>query len=412
MKHFDASTPVVVLNAKLAALGIMRSLGKKGVRVFGVDSDPSLPAMRSRFCAGHLLLDLEREQPDVIVDRLVAFASELGAKPVLFWTSDETALLCARHAARLSASFRLPVNDPDVVDGLQNKAGMYGLAREHGIPVPHTEFPQCEDDVVRSLANMQFPIMVKAAVGSRLFARTGTKMQLAQNPEHLLWLYRRLEDPEAPNLMLQEAIPGGDDQVYIFNGYFDANSECLNPYTGHKLRQFPVHVGCASLGVCRTDERVSQLTQDFMRRLGYRGVLDIGYRLDPRDGEYKVLDVNPRIGQAFRIFVGADNDDVSRDMYLDLTGQPRQRSRPREGRRWVIEDYDIISSNDYRREGALTLGAWIGSFRGVQECAWWWWQDPVPFLVRMTEFIKVQIPRRLSAMRQMSTSKKQPPAAS
>jgi predicted ATP-grasp superfamily ATP-dependent carboligase len=140
---------------------------------------------------------------------------------------------------------------------------------------------------------------------------------------------------------------------------------------------------------------VAELTMRFMKAVGYKGVLDIGYRLDPRDGRYKVLDVNPRIGQAFRIFVGRDNEDVCRDLYLDLTGQPLQKSEPREGRRWLIEDFDIVSSWEYRGEGTLTLGGWLKSFRGLEECAWWWWRDPMPFLVTMATFLSWQLPRRL-----------------
>jgi predicted ATP-grasp superfamily ATP-dependent carboligase len=263
------------------------------------------------------------------------------------------------------------------------------------VPVPHTEFPQTEDDVRRLAEQVSYPILLKGIIGTRLLERTGRKMQFAHSPEELLRLYREMEDPEHPNIMLQEVIPGGDDQVYIFNGYFDRESECLNPYTGHKLRQYPVHRGCASLGICRTNEEVSRLTRSFMKALGYRGILDIGYRLDPRDGKYKVLDVNPRIGQAFRIFVGTRNEDVARDMYLDLTGQPRERSTPREGRRWVIEDFDFLAMYDYRREGKLTFRSWLGSFGDLEECAWWWWRDPLPFLLRMASFLSTQLPRRI-----------------
>lgn len=395
MKGFDTSIPVVVLNAKLGALGIMRSLGKKGVRVYAVDSDPSLPALRSRYCAGRLSLDLVAEEPSVIVRRLLDFGKELGGRAVLFWTSDETAVLCARHYDELATCYLMPRTDPDVVDRLQNKAGMYRLALEHGVPVPRTEFPRSEGEARNAAAQMLFPIMLKGIIGNRLFARTGKKMMLAHDLDELVRIYRMLEDPEEPNLMLQEAIPGGDDQVYIFNGYFDADSVCLNPFTGHKIRQYPVHVGCASLGICRTNEEVSRITQDFMKGVGYRGILDIGYRLDPRDGKYKVLDVNPRIGQAFRIFVGTENEDVCRDLYLDMTGQPRECSTPREGRRWVIEDYDLVSSNDYRKEGTLEFGEWIGSFRDVEECAWWWWRDPMPFYATMSAFLATQLPRRV-----------------
>lgn len=395
MKAFDASTPVVVLNARMGALGIMRSLGKKGVRVYGVDDDAGLPAMRSRFCAGKLLVDLRGDDPRPIVDRLLAFGRSLGGRAVLYWTSDETAVLCARHYAELSACYLMPENDPDTIDRLQDKAGMYHLAREHGVPVPHTDFPRCEEDVRRVAETTSYPIMVKAIIGSRLFARTGKKMEFAYNADMLLRLYREMEDPDQPNLMLQEVIPGGDDEVYIFNGYFDRNSECLSPYTGHKLRQYPIHVGCASLGINEWNEDVARITCDWMKAIGYHGILDIGYRLDPRDGRYKVLDVNPRIGQAFRIFVGTENEDVSRDLYLDLTGQPREKSTPREGRRWLIEDFDVVSSWWYHTEGTLTFREWVASFRDVEECAWWWWRDPVPFFSTMRSFVATQMPRRL-----------------
>ena len=47
-------------------------------------------------------------------------------------------------------------------------------------------------------------------------------------------------------------------------------------------------------------------TCDFMQAIGYHGILDIGYRRDQRDGSYKVLDVNPRIGCTFRLFAASE----------------------------------------------------------------------------------------------------------
>jgi predicted ATP-grasp superfamily ATP-dependent carboligase len=70
---------------------------------------------------------------------------------------------------------------------------------------------------------------------------------------------------------------------------------------------------------------------------------------------------------------------VVRALYLDLTGHEVPKTSPREGRRWLIEDMDIISSLHYRREGTLSIEEWIKSFRGVEEAAWFSWRDPVPF---------------------------------
>jgi predicted ATP-grasp superfamily ATP-dependent carboligase len=120
-----------------------------------------------------------------------------------------------------------------------------------------------------------------------------------------------------------------------------------------------------------------------MQAIGYQGILDIGFRYDPRDGLYKVLDANPRVGQAFRLFVAENDRDVVKSLYLDLTGQDQFSIAPREGRRWLIEDFDVISSLHYYQEGTLRPLQWLRSFKGVEEAAWFSWRDPLPFLVML-----------------------------
>jgi len=114
--------------------------------------------------------------------------------------------------------------------------------------------------------------------------------------------------------------------------------------------------------------------------VGYRGILDIGLRYDARDGLYKILDVNPRIGATFRLFVATNGMDVARALYLDMTEQPVPPSRSIEGRKWFVEDKDLISSLQYHRDGTLGFTQWARSFRGVEEAAYFAWDDPLPSL--------------------------------
>ncbi|MDP2736014.1 MAG: hypothetical protein Q8P12_07465 [bacterium] len=71
----------------------------------------------------------------------------------------------------------------------------------------------------------------------------------------------------------------------------------------------------------------------FAKAIGYRGVLDIGFRFDHRDGLHKLLDVNPRIGSLFRLFTSDNGMDVVRALYLDLTVQPVIAGQALGGRR-------------------------------------------------------------------------------
>jgi predicted ATP-grasp superfamily ATP-dependent carboligase len=117
-----------------------------------------------------------------------------------------------------------------------------------------------------------------------------------------------------------------------------------------------------------------------MREIGYRGVLDIGYRFDARDGLYKVLDINPRIGATFRLFVGEHEMDVARALYYDLTGRSVNPDHARDGRKWVAEDLDLVSTVCYLRERSLTLKQWWSSSSGIEECAYLAADDLFPIL--------------------------------
>jgi len=322
------------------------------------------------------------------LDRLSEIGRRLKRPAILIPTSDETAQFVVDHAEPLSRQFIFPRNSPEMIARLVSKRGMYELALELGVPTPVTLFPQNLEDLKAFLPKIAFPVMLKGIYGNRLQSRSQKKMVIVHTPEELIENYSAMEDPEMPNLMLQEYIPGDDDQIYIFNGYFDRQSRCLAGFTGHKIRQFPVHVGCASLGICRRNDNVAQTTIRFMQAIGYQGILDIGYRYDPRDGQYKVLDANPRVGQAFRLFVAENDMDVVKSLYLDLTGQDQFSIVPREGRRWLIEDFDLISSHHYFQEGTLGLRDWARSFKGVEEAAWFNWKDPLPFVKMVGYMLK------------------------
>jgi predicted ATP-grasp superfamily ATP-dependent carboligase len=182
------------------------------------------------------------------------------------------------------------------------------------------------------------------------------------------------------NVMLQEYVPGTPETVWMFNGYFDESSDCRVGFTGKKIRQSPPYTGATTLGVCLPNATVQETTERFMKSIGYRGILDIGYRFDERDGQYKLLDVNPRIGGTFRLFVGDNGLDVLRALHLDMTGADVPATHPQNGRRWIVEPLDVTSSIVYRRRGDIRLGSWLRSFRGVREGAWFALDDPLPFL--------------------------------
>jgi D-aspartate ligase len=381
----DTRTPVLVLSASPrdrrsphGGLGILRSLGRLGIPVYTVDSDPRGPASYSRYLRGRFVFDLATACPEATVDKLLEVGKRIGPRAVLVPTWDEMSMLVSDAYDVLSERFLLPHQPDGLARSLASKKEMYRLARQHSVPTAESTFPTCVEDVRAFAEVAAFPVMLKGIAGNRLRERTGRKMVIVDSPNELVRLYHEMEDPAAPNLMLQEYIPGGDDVVWMFNGYFNDDADCLVGLTGRKLRQTPVYTGATSLGICLRNDVVDQTTRRWMKELGYRGILDIGYRYDARDGQYKVLDVNPRIGGTFRLFVGRNGMDVARALYLDITGQPVPVTELIEGRKWM-DERDFGSCLQYRRDHRLTLRQWVISLKGIQETVHFAHDDVAPF---------------------------------
>lgn len=372
------STPVLVLNTgHHGGLGVARSLGSMGVPVHLVDAKRRDPASTSRYCRSHSQWDFDSATTEESIDFLLQSARRLGGRPLLLPTSDHTTLFLVANAERLKPEFLFPDQPEETVRALTNKASLFHLAKSHGIPTPETFFPQSKNDLADFLEAATFPLMLKAIDYGLLGPEVQPKSIVSDRSE-LLLQYDRMQGPHQPNLVIQEYIPGGEDSSWIFNGYFDQRSECLFGMTGKKIRQCPVFTGVASLAVCLRNDAVREMTLRWMKAIAYKGILDLGYRYDRRDGQYKVFDVNPRLGCTFRLFVGDNGMDVARAWYLDLTGQDVPSANVPEGRKWIVEDYDVVSALRHIRSGNLTLGNWLRSLRGVREAAVFSLKDPLP----------------------------------
>ena len=180
-------------------------------------------------------------------------------------------------------------------------------------------------------------------------------------------------------LMLQEYLPGGPGQDWFFHGYCSTAGRCQPAFTGVKDRSYPAYAGVTSLGRAVPNAELRDQVTGLLGAVGFRGIMDLDLRFDPRDGQYKLLDFNPRLGAQFRLFEDTAGVDVARAAYLDLTGQPIAGHAMVSGRRFLLENYDPLGAAGYWRAGELGLLSWASSLRGVDELGWFARDDLRPF---------------------------------
>lgn len=385
MKRISMPVPVVALKLfDHCGVGMMRSLGRLGVPVYGIDASPDNAAFSSRYCRGKYVWNIEGE-PEKTISFLHGVAQRLQERPILITNGDVISLFVADHASELQKSFLLRMPDGKLARALSHKWEMFRLAKEYGVPTAETLLPTSRQEVEECMGQglFKFPVLLKGADSALLEKKTGVRMVLAQTEREALEKYDVLADPERPNLMLQEYIPGDEDSFWLFHGYFNAESDCLIGLSGRKLRQCPAYTGMTSFGVLLKNPELENTAKRFLKAVGYQGIVSMDYRFDHRDGQYKMLDVNPRIGACFRLLQDRQGLDVLRAYYLDLIGHPLPQGEISEGRKWVVENNDLLCFNRYRKDGQITFGKWLRSFRGTKETAWFAWDDPIPFLLML-----------------------------
>jgi D-aspartate ligase len=401
--HFDTTIPALVLKMGYlplhhGGLGAIRSLGRVGVPVYGVHEDRFTPAAMSKYLQGRFLWVPEHTDAEELLDGMSTIAKRFESPPIVIPTDDISAIVLAEHADFLGRWFRFPRQDTGLARTLADKRQLYQLCWRLGVPCPQAVFQASWEEARDFARSTGFPVVAKIPqlwlVPKAARVKSST---IVPTLDDLADLYRRLGDQAASNLILQEHIPNGED--WFFHGYCDASSATLAGFTGIKVRSYPAYAGPTTLGRWVNNDELREQAEWLFKAVAYRGIMDLDYRLDLRDGRYKLLDFNPRVGAQFRLFEDDAGIDVVRAMHLDLTGRYVPRGRPMEGRAFMVETGDLLSTRGYRHASALTWPSWLRSLRGVRELAWFAGDDLLPLLAVCLRFALRAVERPLGVER-------------
>jgi predicted ATP-grasp superfamily ATP-dependent carboligase len=380
---FDTSVPALMLKIGNyvrghGAMGAIRSLGRVGVPVFAVTEDRWTPAAVSRYLTRRIVAPTTGlEGDDYLVEWIASIARSLGTRAVVIPTDDEAAVLVAEHAAALAPWLISPAVAPDLPRRLASKRGLRELCLEHSTSTPGAAFPTSFADIEAFAAGATFPVVAKVAdAGHRgELPELGASTPL-RSADELLTAAATWSNPGA--VMLQEYIPEEVADDWIFHGYFNARSECLVGFTGVKYRSWPPYFGATSYARVVANPELAAESIEFLRRVGYCGIVDMDWRLDRRDGRYRLLDCNPRVGAQFRLFESTAGIDVVRAQHLDLTGREVPNAPQVEGRGFFVENRDLPALLTYRRLRPKPDA--VPHEKGPIEAAWFAWDDPLPFV--------------------------------
>lgn len=401
------------------SLGVMRTLGRCGVPVYAI-TEPGLPPVAaSRYLTGRFVWRVTgREGPEALIPELLAAAERIGRPSVLVAIDDEAAVLAAEHRTELAGHFLIPDVAPGLPRRLASKPGLYELCRQHGIPAPATVTPGNLEEVAEFAATATFPVVIKNAdpwLRRRYPVVPGTTV--IGGPDELIGIVRNARDDGRarlngePDLILQEYLPVEHSQdwvVHVYRGGVGPGRSVL--LTGQKIRSWPPDAGVTACGYAMANPQIAAQAERLCAEIGYLGVGDLDWRFDLRDGQYKLVDFNPRPGNQFRLFETEGGVDVVRALHLDMSGRPVPQSREVYAKRLIVEHIDIPARLVYRlRELRAPRPAQDAADRpgtpedprraGRTEYAWLATDDPLPFVVMVPHALRSAVAQAGRALR-------------
>ncbi len=313
-------------------LAAVRSLGRHGVRVLAVDDKTSALGFRSRYAEPRLAPDPLDDEAGYVA-ALQAIAAETDDILPIFPTHDEHINAIARHTADLGERYRFPFASWDVLASVQSKRHQLDAAESIGFPIPRTFHPRSAEEAQAAGAELGFPLIVKPAANVD-FRRTH-KVQLFRC-ENATELARAYEEAAPFEPMVQELVPGGAEAMYTLGSYLSADGEALGLFSGRKVRQTHGFMGVARVAEAVWVDEVVEQGLALLRALSFHGISQVEMIRDPRDGRYKLIEVNPRLWQ-WHSLAAACGVDLPWIAYRDLIGErlPPVLSHA-SGKRWAI----------------------------------------------------------------------------
>lgn len=283
--------PAIVVSGSTHGLGVVRSLGRQGVPVDVVSFDRRDVATSSRFVRDVIRAPHPDDEAAFLAVLLDAADRRPGA--LLVPASDAALGLVARHKPRLEDAGLIVASDgEDVTETLLNKARTFALASSAGVPGPATFTPSDEEDVRRFCASAEFPAVLKPELSHVYRQLVGVKWTRLESTDDAVRAYAVARSLDL-EVVLQELIPGDELCGAVYNSYF-WDGEPLVEFTSRKIRNSPPDTGSPSVVVSEWIPEVAEQGRRLLQAAKFSGYSCTEFKRDPRDGEYKVMEVNAR----------------------------------------------------------------------------------------------------------------------
>lgn len=370
----------VITGGDFQGLGVLRTLAKKNIPIILLDHELCI-SRYSRY-KKKFYKSPDPSDSEIYVDFLIQMAKKEGIKGwVIYPNSDITVYALSRYKEALEEYYRIPTPSWDVIRHIYIKRKTYDIAQKNGIPVPKRYEKYSLEQLLDE--EIHFPVIIKPSVRDHFFPKFKKKAFRINDKKELIKTYKRVNRViDSEEILIQDLIPGGPKNLYSYCPFFK-NGRVITGVAGKRSRQHPMEFGHASTYVELVNiPELKSIAEKFLGSIDFYGVAEVELMKDPRDNQYKLLEVNPRVWGWHTLAIAA-GIDMPYLLYQDMLGEEIKIPVSYNNTKWVRLITDIPTAFNEIMKGNMKMRDYIASMKGKKTDAVLSLRDPLPFLAEI-----------------------------
>jgi predicted ATP-grasp superfamily ATP-dependent carboligase len=226
-------------------------------------------------------------------------------------------------------------------------------------------------------------VVIKPSIRDHFYNKTKIKAFLINNRDELKKIYNKVSFVIDPSeILIQDFIPGGPKQLYSFCPFFKEGM-VVTSIMARRARQHPMDFGHATTFAELVDiPEMQSIAEKFLTLIGYYGIGEVEFMQDPRDGKFKLIEVNARPWGWHTLAIAAAVD-LPYLLYQDMVGEKIVMPAPLKNMKWVRSITDIPTVFAEIIKGNMKFSDYLKSMKGKKEFAVFSLDDPLPFFMEI-----------------------------
>ncbi len=281
----------VILGGYVNGYSIIQELHEQGVEHIALLHYGNQVASYSKKLT--LILKISKKKEDLLLN--LKKINEKFEKLVIFPTDDHQLEQLHELHDQLQSFCFLPFNKTNLNAAL-DKFVQYEFCEQLGVPYPKTISINTQSDASQ-LDRLPFPILIKPNKREDLNSNVFRSLLVHSDSEldkAKMKLKKYME--QGFTFLASECIPGHTNgTIYAYTAYRSPNSKKIeNEWVGRKLTQYPSDYGVFSSASNEAPAIIMEQGRKLVKGMDLYGICEPEFKWDPRDGKYKLMEINLR----------------------------------------------------------------------------------------------------------------------